>query len=117
MRSLILAAIAMLEGAVTSGLGAESSTGSGVVINTKGELLTNSHVVEACRTITARPEIQKRGVLAARDERNLAGANNPPTSAAMFREGPPVRAGDTIVALGYPLSGVLATDATFQSAT
>ena len=29
----------------------------------------------------------------------------------MFREGLPVRAGDAIVALGYPLSGLLATEA------
>jgi uncharacterized protein len=35
----------------------------------------------------------------------------PPTSIAVFREGAPVRPGDTIVALGYPLSGLLSSDA------
>jgi len=55
--------------------------------------------------------------LVARDERNdlavirLSGTDNLPASIAMFREGLPVRGGDAIVALGYPLSGVLATEA------
>jgi S1-C subfamily serine protease len=35
----------------------------------------------------------------------------PASSVAVFREGAPIRAGDAIVALGYPLSGVLATTA------
>jgi hypothetical protein len=100
-------------------MGVEISAGSGVVIGTKGEILTNSHVVEACQTITVtlasgKPQL---GALVARDERNdlavirLAGTDNSPAPIAMFREGSPVRAGDAIVALGYPLSGVLATDA------
>jgi tetratricopeptide (TPR) repeat protein len=42
-----------------------------------------------------------------------SGLNNsdPPPSVAFFREGAPVRAGETIVALGYPLSGLLSSDA------
>jgi S1-C subfamily serine protease len=52
--------------------GREHSTGSGIVINTKGEILTNSHVVEACRTITVKfaSGSSETGLLAARDERN-----------------------------------------------
>jgi S1-C subfamily serine protease len=52
-----------------------------------------------------------------RDERDdlavvrLTDTNNLPTSVASFREGIPLRAGDAIVALGYPLSWLLATDA------
>jgi Trypsin-like peptidase domain len=114
----VLCAVAMLLTAAP-GAAADSSTGSGIVINTKGEILTNSHVVVACRTITVKfaSGTSEAGILATRDEKNdlavvrLSGANSPPTSVAVFREGPPVRAGDTIVALGYPLSGVLATDA------
>jgi S1-C subfamily serine protease len=98
---------------------AEISTGSGVVIGTKGEILTNSHVVEACQTITVKLASgnSQLSALVARDERNdlavirLGGTDNSPAAIAMFREGLPVRPGDAIVALGYPLSGVLATDA------
>jgi S1-C subfamily serine protease len=100
-------------------IGAEISSGSGVVIGTKGEILTNSHVVEACQTITVKlaSGSSQLSTLVARDERNdlavirLSGTDNSPASIAMFREGLPVRPGDAIVALGYPLSGVLATEA------
>jgi hypothetical protein len=98
--------------------GAETLSGSGVVISAKGEILTNAHVVNACQTITVTlaSRHSELGTLVAQDEGNdlalihLTGANNPPTSIALFREGSPVRAGDAIVALGYPLSGLLATD-------
>jgi hypothetical protein len=89
------------------------------VIGTKGEILTNSHVVEACQTITVKLASgnSQPSALVARDERNdlavirLSRTDNSPASIAMFREGLPVRAGDAIVALGYPLSGVLASEA------
>ena len=101
---------------------AETSSGSGVLIGTKGEILTNAHVVEACQIITVKLASgnSQTAVLVARDERNdlavvrLTGADNPATSVAVFREGQPVRAGDAVVALGYPLSGLLATDATLS---
>ena len=99
--------------------GADTLSGSGVVIGAKGEILTNSHVVDACQTITVKLASgnSETGAVLARDERNdlavvrLVGASNLPASVASFREGIPLRAGDVIVALGYPLSGLLATDA------
>jgi hypothetical protein len=117
-RATLIIALAALIGSVPAA-GAETSSGSGVVIGTKGEILTNFHVVEACQKITVRLASgnSQLSALVARDERNdlalirLAGTDNSPASIAMFREGLPVRAGDAIVALGYPLSGILATDA------
>ena len=56
------------------------------------------------------------GVLVANDEKNdlavvrVMAIGEPPTSIAVFREGAPIRAGDSIVALGYPLSGLLSSD-------
>ena len=50
----------------------------------------------------------------ARDEKNdlaVVRSNSPISSVAVFRGGAPARAGDAVVALGYPLSGVLATTA------
>jgi len=96
----------------------EISAGSGLVIGTQGEILTNSHVVEACAEINVRFPTgnSERGVLLARDEKNDLAAirapstSIPATSVATFRDGP-VRAGDAVVALGYPLSGLLASTA------
>ncbi|MGD0026121.1 MAG: tetratricopeptide repeat-containing serine protease family protein [Xanthobacteraceae bacterium] len=114
-----MVAVATLLRGVAAAQGAETFSGSGVVIGAKGEILTNAHVVEACQTITVKFSSgnSKMGVLVASDERNdfavvrLTGTNNPPASVASFREGAPLRAGDAIVALGYPLSGVLAAEA------
>ena len=105
--------------AVAAGRAAEISSGSGVVINTKGEILTNAHVVEGCQTITVRLAFgnSEAGVLVANDEKNdlavvrVMAIGEPPTSIAVFREGAPIRVGDSIVALGYPLSGLLSSDA------
>jgi uncharacterized protein len=52
--------------------------------------------------------------LIARDEKNdlaVVRSKLPLSSVVAFREGGPVRAGDAVVALGYPLSGLLATTA------
>ena len=60
------------------------------------------------------PGSSEVGAVVASDEKNdlalirLRNSSNPLPSVAVFREGAPVRAGDAIVALGYPLSGLLA---------
>jgi S1-C subfamily serine protease len=95
---------------------ADTFTGSGVVIGTRGEILTNAHVVEGCKTITVQMSSQESqaAVLVARDQQNdlaLVRINNPSSSVAAFRQGTPLRAGDAVVALGFPLSGLLATTA------
>ena len=105
--------------ASTTAEAADIFSGSGVVIGTQGEILTNAHVVEACTEINVRfPSGNlEKARLVTRDERNdlavvrATGANIPPSSIATFRDGSPVRAGDAVVALGYPLSGYLASTA------
>jgi peptidylprolyl isomerase len=92
------------------------SSGSGVVIGAQGEILTNSHVVEDCQEITVKLPLKstEAAILVTRDQKNdlaVVRINTHPTSVALFREGAPLRAGDTVVALGYPLSGLLATTA------
>ena len=104
---------------VVTGQAAEISSGSGVAIGANGEILTNAHVVQGCQSITVKLASgnSELGVLVANDERNdlavvrLAGISKPFPSVAVFREGVPVRPGDTIVSLGYPLSGLLSSDA------
>jgi S1-C subfamily serine protease/Flp pilus assembly protein TadD len=115
----ILYAFVLVIASATAAEAADTSAGSGVVIGTQGEILTNSHVVEGCAEITLRftSGNSETAALVARDERNdlavirAIRANISATSVATFREGTPVRAGDAAVALGYPLSGLLATTA------
>ena len=80
-----------------------------------GEVLTNAHVVENCTKIIIRSSsAASAAFLVARDEKNdlaLVRSKLPLSSVVAFREGGPVRAGDAVVALGYPLSGLLATTA------
>jgi S1-C subfamily serine protease len=95
---------------------ADTFTGSGVAIGTRGEILTNAHVVESCEKITVQLSSRdsRAAVLVARDQRNdlaVVRIDNPSSSVAAFRAGAPIRAGDAVVALGYPLSGLLATTA------
>ena len=72
MKRLVCAFVLFMAGATAEA--AETSSGSGVVINSKGEILTNSHVVEDCSQITARlpfdGSIEALAILVARDERN-----------------------------------------------
>ena len=95
---------------------ADASSGSGVVIGTHGEVLTNAHVVKNCAKITVRSSSgdPASAILIAQDEKNdlaVLRSDSPLSSFAAFREGGPVRAGDAVVVLGYPLQGLLATTA------
>jgi S1-C subfamily serine protease len=51
---------------------ADTFTGSGVVVGTRGEILTNAHVVESCEKITVQLSSRdsRAAVLVARDQRN-----------------------------------------------
>jgi hypothetical protein len=73
-------------------------------------------VVEGCERINVRLPFKdlQAAALIARDQRNdlaVLRINNPSPSVAAFRGVGPVRAGDAVVASGYPLSGLLATAA------
>jgi hypothetical protein len=99
-----------------SGVQAADTSGSGVAIGTQGEILTNSHVVENCAKITVQlsSNNSQTAVLVARDQKNdlaVVRIDTAPASITAFRDGTPIRAGDTVVALGYPLSGLLASSA------
>ena len=94
-----------------------TSTGSGVLIGAHGEILTAAHVVEGCDATTVQfpsKPMQPADVVARDDQNDLAVLRtaNPPAGAGVaFREGKPIRPGDNVVALGYPLSGLLASSA------
>jgi S1-C subfamily serine protease len=97
------------------------NSGSGFAINRRGYVLTSLHVVEGCAEITAKPAGGKsiRAETVARDLANdLALIKVAAASAtAAFRFDQPMRAGDSIVAVGYPLPSLLASEAKISTGT
>src|SRR6266851_1593233 len=99
-----------------SGVQAADTSGSGVAIGSHGEILTNSHVVENCAKISVQLSSSnpQTAAFVARDQKNdlaVIRIDIAPASVTAFRDGTPIRAGDTVVALGYPLTGLLASSA------
>lgn len=98
------------------------STGSGFFVTASGLVLTNHHVVAACSDLKlrlGREAIGTATVLSADPAHDLAllrtGAR-PPTR-AVFRMGKDPRPGDDVVAVGYPLRGLLASEANVTTGT
>lgn len=102
-------------GRIAGGAGAPRTGiyGSGVVVSDTGDILTNAHVINNC----ARVRIQPLGLpvkVVARDVRNdlaLLRADGADLAPARLRAGRNVRLGDDVIAIGYPLKGVLSSGA------
>ena len=91
------------------------NSGSGIVVNRGGTILTNSHVVERCRNIRISLEGQpaQAATVVARDAANDLAAlasSLRPTDIARFRQDKAMRSGDGVVAIGYPLSSLLSRE-------
>ena len=91
-----------------------SSSGSGFVVSReRGLVLTNKHVVRGCSNVKVRiagSESRQATVRALDPDDDLALVETslPNGPSATFRDEPAVRPGDDIVAVGYPLNGLLA---------
>ncbi|MBI3199543.1 MAG: trypsin-like peptidase domain-containing protein [Rhodospirillales bacterium] len=88
-------------------------TGTGFYINRQGHLLTNAHVIAKCRELT----ISRQGAAPVPASVVKSDASNdlavliatPSPAVATFRAGRPVRAGEAVVAYGFPLTGTLSS--------
>jgi len=93
-----------------------SSTGSGFVVSASGALLTNHHVANGCSNLKIRDSsrIEYDATVVATDAKNdlalLQTSTGLSMPAATFRANGSVEAGENVVALGYPLAGVLASE-------
>ncbi|MDB5365781.1 MAG: serine protease [Rhodospirillales bacterium] len=90
-------------------------SGTGVIVSERGEIVTNAHVVRACTTIEVGSKAAdlRPALLIASDDKNdlaLLRATLPSSPPARLRDRP-MRSGEDVVALGYPLSGLLAQEA------
>jgi S1-C subfamily serine protease len=91
-------------------------TGSGIIVNDEGYILTNAHVVKSCKSIAVKPlnADALSAKLDAVDPKNdlaliktTAGNGNP----AQFRpESNPAKLGETIGVIGYPLTDFLSAE-------
>jgi TPR repeat protein len=88
-----------------------ASTGTGFFVSEAGHIVTNAHVVEGCQTVRS----SLRGTLrrvSVDEESDLALyiALEKTEAIARLHGGRGARAGESVVAVGFPLSGLLSSD-------
>ncbi len=94
-----------------------TQTGTGFVVSASGHVVTNQHVIDGCvgdikANLSGEPQVILRVVSS--DETNdlaLLQAATPFKEVANIRE-KPVHPGDNVVAIGFPLHGLLTSDFT-----
>ena len=112
---LLASAFSVLTTTAAFAQGNSDATGSGFVVTSDGYIVTNRHVVAGCRTITVKADsstsITARVVaLHPRDDLAVIRADATFDTTAGFRAGAPIRPGDDVVAVGFPLAGLLADE-------
>ena len=94
-----------------------NQTGTGFVVSATGHVVTNQHVINGCTgdilgNLTGEATVKLR--LVSSDKRNdlaLLQAPGPFKEIATIRD-KPMHSGDSVVAIGYPLYGLLTSDFT-----
>ena len=90
-----------------------ATTGSGFFVSNDRHILTNAHVVSGCADVRVAPSLSVR-VAALDDASDLAllrGPEDQVGAIGKFREGRGIRPGADVVVIGYPLQGVVASEA------
>ena len=86
-----------------------SSGGSGFIVNRTGDVLTNQNVVDGCRELRALRN--DKAVVATDSTADLAILRllEPVADAALVRGDSPVKPGEAVVVVGFPLQGLLSS--------
>ena len=85
----------------------QKSTGSGVRVSESGFIVTNAHVVEGCTEV--RVAGQSAQLIAQDKVNDLALIKGSPGTAVNIRTGSDVKVGESVIVVGFPLSGLLGT--------
>ena len=98
------------------------SAGTGFVVSRNGHVLTNNHVVTGCREVRVRSLKTGNRVarVVAQDSQNdlaLLKLQSRTKRVATFRQGRGIRQGDGVIVIGFPLPGVLASNASLTTGT
>jgi S1-C subfamily serine protease len=85
--------------------------GSGFFVSKQGYIVTNNHVVEGCKKLTT-SDGKTLTMVDRRPSVDLAllKTDTTPPNVAIFRSGPPPKAGDTVFAFGFPLPDILSSE-------
>lgn len=88
-----------------------SSSGSGFFVSTEGHIVTNAHVVADCANVrSSRGGQIARLAMDGASDLALYIASEKPIFAARVRGGKGPRIGEAVVAIGFPLKGLLSSD-------
>jgi S1-C subfamily serine protease len=117
-RALTLVCAATLAGAPAPEQKPKNSSGSGIVADGMGDILTASHVVNHCKSITVKTATSKlfdASVFGVDPKNDLAilkiAYDAPLGEPAHFRvQSEPARLGETVGVIGYPLTGLLSSE-------
>jgi putative serine protease PepD len=105
-----VASVVTISATVSGGFGPGESVGTGVIISSDGDILTNAHVVEGATTVQVRlmgeTEPRSGRVLASDAENDLALVKIDVTglAAAVFADPKTTKLGDPVIAIGYALN-------------
>jgi S1-C subfamily serine protease len=89
------------------------------VVSRQGQVLTNEHVVAGCRRLRAvvggRARAATVQAVDAANDLALVQLEQPSDAVARWREGRAVQAGEGVLALGFPLRGLLSQEAVVRT--
>ena len=86
-------------------------SGTGFFISADGHMLTNQHVIDGCDYVTVQ-DVGRAAVVSSDKGNDLAVLKVDAESVAavaVFRDGPRVQRGETVIVAGFPLQGTLAS--------
>jgi S1-C subfamily serine protease len=89
------------------------STGSGFAVNKNGYVLTNYHVIEGCLKVQLRwsNRVNETSIVGFDELNDLAilRSDRAGPEPLTFRDGRGIRQAESVIAIGFPLTGILAT--------
>jgi S1-C subfamily serine protease len=92
-----------------------SSGGSGFIVNRSGDVLTNHHVVDGCRELhimrNEKPVVATLVATDPADDLAILRLPEPVGDSAPLRGDTPVKPGEAVVVVGFPLQGLLSSEA------